>query len=161
MASQSETQRTELSTVSVVISSLEEMSNDDKTWAISKVYAMFGKYGFKPERSKHESFNSKDAIRIMGLNANSKDGPTLTQKERSAIRAQVFQLEKVISENYSVSELQTQISSTQGRIVRLCRLHPAEGEMLKSRLDLIKKTVLAGQIAQTHQSKLLNLAKGV
>jgi hypothetical protein len=125
----------------IVISSLEEMSNDDKTWAIAQVYAMFGKYGFKPERSKHESFNPKDAIRIMGLNANSKNGPTLTQKERSAIRTQVFQLEKAISRSCSVLELQPQIKSTSGKIIRLCRLHPTEGQKLRSRLDLIQTKI--------------------
>jgi hypothetical protein len=125
----------------VAISSPQFMSKEDRQCAIAQVYAMFGKQGFHPDRSKHQGFSTNEPIVLMGLNANSKDSPTLSQKERAAIRAQLFQLEQDTKGEFSIQSIQPRINSTSGKIARLYRLHRTEGQKLRDRLNIIREKV--------------------
>lgn len=122
----------------VTISSAGEMTEEDKRWAIAQAYGMIGGAGFKAQRVKHSAASARTAITIMGLNANSPSGPTLTKKERANIRATVFQLEQRIARGDTTPEFRTDITRAAGKVGRLKRLHPREGEQLTNRLHAIQ-----------------------
>lgn len=122
----------------ITISSAGEMTEEDKRWAIAQAYGMVGGAGFKAQRVKHSGASARAAITIMGLNANSPSGPTLSKKERADIRATVFQLEQRIARGDASPEFRADITRAAGRVGRLKRLHPREGEQLTNRLRTIK-----------------------
>ncbi|WP_339800908.1 reverse transcriptase family protein [Saezia sanguinis] len=117
------------------MSSPGEMDEETKRWIIAQVYAMVGGAGFKPKRNKHFSATSRGPITIMGLNANSRRYPTLPSKERSAIRAQVLQLEQRVKRGEAGTEIEKDLRRAAGKVGRLKRLHPVEATALKKRLD--------------------------
>nr|WP_059889628.1 reverse transcriptase family protein [Burkholderia vietnamiensis] len=121
----------------ITISTTSALTEENKRWAISQIYAMIGAAGFKPQRSKHGSFSASHAIRIMGLNANR--SPTLPKQERSAIRAQVYQLEQQIVQANSGPELRAAVSSATSKVGRLKRFHPREAEALRIRLNAVRQ----------------------
>ncbi|EMN5130290.1 RNA-directed DNA polymerase [Burkholderia contaminans] len=123
----------------ITISTTSILAEEDKRWAIGQVYGMIGAAGFKPQRSKHGSFSASHAIRIMGLNANR--SPTLTKQERSAIRAQVYQLEHRVAQAEKGLDIRTALSAAIGKVGRLKRLHPREGAALRLRLDAVRCTL--------------------
>jgi hypothetical protein len=123
----------------ITISTTSTLAEEEKRWAIGQIYAMIGAAGFKPQRSKHGSFAANHPIRIMGLNANR--SPTLPKQERSAIRAQVYQLEQRVAQADSSPELRAALSTAIGKVGRLKRLHPGEGAALRLRLDAIRHTL--------------------
>lgn len=131
----------------ITISTISTLAEGDKRWAISQIYAMIGAAGFKPQRSKHGSFSASSPIRIMGLNANR--APTLPKQERSAIRAQVYQLEQRVAQADQNDDLRAALSAAIGKVGRLKRLHPSEGAALRLRLDAIRRT-LDAQPVVTH-----------
>lgn len=125
----------------ITISSINEMTEEDKRWAIAQTYGMIGGAGFKAQRVKHSAASARNAITIMGLNANSPSGPTLTKKERAKIRATVFQLEQRFSRGDVTPEFRADITRAVGRVGRLKRLHAREGEQLTKRLYAIQLTL--------------------
>lgn len=122
----------------VTISSAGEMTEEDKRWAIAQAYGMIGGAGFKAQRVKHSGTSARTAITIMGLNANSPCGPTLTKKERANIRATVFQLEQRFARGEVTPEFRQELTRVVGKVGRLKRLHPRDGQHLKGRVDAIQ-----------------------
>lgn len=122
----------------IIVSSVTTFKDSDKSWAISNIYGMMHKLGFKPKRAKHQSLDSSSPITLMGLNANSMVMPTLTQRERGAIRAQVFQLENRFKSGEVGPLMLKSLNQAAGKVGRLSRLHEKEGNILKLRLTKIR-----------------------
>lgn len=125
----------------VTISSTGELTEEDKRWAIAQIYGMIGGTGFKAQRTKHSGATARDPITIMGLNANSRGGPTLTKQERANIRTTVFQLEQRLARGEITPEFRQDLTRAAGKVGRLKRLHLREGEALKHRLDAIQSKI--------------------
>jgi retron-type reverse transcriptase len=123
----------------VAISSIHAVVPDDVRWVIAQIYAMFGSRGFKPKRSKHETLPANKPIRIMGLNANR--STSLPKRERSAIRAQVFQLERAANEGASAEQLTLALNKANGKVSKLQRLHPQEGAALRARIRAVRNNL--------------------
>jgi Reverse transcriptase (RNA-dependent DNA polymerase) len=125
----------------VAVSSLQFMTKEDRQWVIAQIYGMFKRHGFRPDRKKHQSFSAKAPITLMGLNATAKARATITQKERAAIRTQLFQLEKEVENKPSLQTVGPRINRVSGKIARLNRLHPTEGQKLRDRLNIVRRSV--------------------
>ncbi|WP_407971010.1 reverse transcriptase family protein [Burkholderia pyrrocinia] len=123
----------------ITVSSVGELGRGDTRWAIAQVYAMIGASGFQPQRAKHAAFAASHPIRIMGLNANRH--PTLPIEERANIRAMVHQLEQCLAREEVTAEFRTRLSTANGKVGRLKRLHPREGAALRLRLDAIRRVL--------------------
>lgn len=122
----------------VTLSSLREMTLEDKRWAISQTYGMIGAAGFKPQRTKHSTLNAKLPITIMGLNANGTLKPSLTKQERAEIRARVFQLERRFERGDTGGDFLSELNRADGKVGRLKRLHVREGAALQHRLRIVR-----------------------
>ncbi|MBA2962927.1 MULTISPECIES: hypothetical protein [Ramlibacter] len=114
----------------VTVSSRSAFDPETKEWVLAQVYGMMGGAGFKPQREKHISLSSRLPMTIMGLNANSRKGPTIPQAERAVIRAQVHR----IAAGENGPELSALLAQSSGRVSKLKRLHPNEAEPLRMRL---------------------------
>lgn len=123
----------------ITISSDCKMTEEDKHWAIAQIYGMIGSAGFKAQRTKHSACTARTAITIMGLNANTPSSPTIPQKERANIRAIVFQLEQQFAQGKVCQEFKLDIARAVGKVGRLKRLHPREGEKLMNQLQKIQR----------------------
>lgn len=125
----------------ITLSAVEFLNDSDKQWAIDQVYGMIIGTGFEVQRAKHAIATRRGPITIMGLNANSKHKPTLTQAERSNIRALVFQLEQRFSRGEANSKLIDDMNHASGKVGRLTRLHEFEGKQLRQRLNEIRRAL--------------------
>jgi len=123
----------------ITLSSTVELVQDDRRWAIAQVYGMVGGAGLKVQRAKHRSISARGPITIMGLNANGRTHPTLTKRERSMIRAQVFQVERRSATGEVGADISSALNQAAGKVGRLKRLHPKEALALKLRLDVVRR----------------------
>jgi hypothetical protein len=125
----------------VTISSPTAMPKDDKTWAIAQVIAMMGSRGFRAARSKHDIQSGKGRISVMNLNVNRTVG--LSAKERSNIRAMVYQLEQTFDRGETGPEFRHGLDQASGRIGRMGRFHAAEAATLRDRILNMRRIVNA------------------
>lgn len=140
----------------ITLSSREAMSPEAMSWAISQVYGVYESSGFKMQRIKHDVLHDHHPVTIMGLNANSPNVPTLGVKERSAVRAQVFLVERMAEVSLTGPELVGAISRASGKVGRVRRLHAVEGSRLHSRLAAVRESVQSRKA--TYQSEQENLS---
>ena len=112
----------------ITISHPSAIGNEEKTWAVAKVYAMLGSRGFKPARQKHAIMNGIASRTIMRVNVN--DHLTITPAERHQVRAMVHQLGQRVRSGENTPELRQLLSSAIGKIGRIQRLHPGYAEKL-------------------------------
>lgn len=119
----------------VTVSSRRQLSNDEITTCIAQVYGMMFGAGMKPKRSKQQIGRGAGQLVATKLVVNRH--PALPAAERHAIRAAVHQLEKkAIGDLTSVTR--TDLNSVSGRVGRLRRMHPHEGEQLKTRVAKLR-----------------------
>jgi hypothetical protein len=118
-----------------------EHSTEDKTWAMSQVIAMMGSRGFKPARDKHAIQSGGGPITLMRMSINRHT--TIPAKERSQIRAMVRQLEMQFNRGDVGVEFRLAMDSVNGKVGKLRRLHPAEGEKLRERLHKVRSAANA------------------
>jgi hypothetical protein len=124
----------------ITISSKTDLSKQDKTKIIAKIYAMLGSYRVSPNRKKHQIYNQSEAMRVHNLNVNSRR-PTLPKKDREKVRAAVYECESYHSNYGQTVEYKSLFSSTLGRVNHLKRLHPVEGKKLVRRLNKVKPRI--------------------
>lgn len=123
----------------VTISTNQTVGNSEKQNVISMVYGLFLRKGCKPNRSKHKSYTQRKPALVHNLNTNS-GRPTINKPERARVRAAVSECSKRhLTERGSEEYLQL-FNSTRGRVDRIKRLHPKEGQALLSRLLELKPT---------------------
>lgn len=115
------------------------LSTEDKAWAMSQVIAMMGARGFKPARDKHVIQGGRGPITLMRMNINRQ--ATITAKERGQIRAMVHHLEMRFDRGDVGIDFHQAMETVSGKVGRLYRLHPAEGEKLRERLRTVRDAV--------------------
>jgi hypothetical protein len=116
------------------------LSAEDKAWAMSQVIAMMGARGFKPARDKHVIQGGRGPITLMRMNINRQ--PTITAKERGQIRAMVHHLEMQFDRGDIGVEFHRAMDTVSGKVGRLQRLHPVEGDKLRERLRAVRDAVM-------------------
>lgn len=127
----------------IVVSSGDLVSDQQKSAAISLVYGMLYRNGFRPKRSKHESFHSGQRMMVTKLVANKK--PSLPAEERSRIRGAVHSLELMVVNPEMQSEAKASLPSIAGRVSKLKRFHPAEGDALSKRVGIVRAALASAQ----------------
>lgn len=125
----------------ITVSSMAEMSEEDKRWAIAQVYGMIGAAGFKPQRSKHKGLSARGPITLMGLNANASLRPTITKQERANTRALIFQLEGRLAAGETGLEFRVALNQATSKVGRLKRLHKQEASTLKGRIHTMRRAI--------------------
>lgn len=115
----------------IAISSKSYLTVADKTSIISKVYGMLKSRGYRAKRKKHKIATSGKRMVITNLTVNG-ENPSLTAREKSSIRAAVYQLEN------SISHTDKQLNKVSGLVGKLSRLHPTEGKKLLSRVRQVR-----------------------
>lgn len=120
----------------ITISSIAVLNKSDKTKAISTIYGMLIKKGYRPKRSKHEIQTQLKPMIVTKLMVN--DKVSLTNKERNKIRAAVYQLENRINNGERGYVVATDLTKVTGRIGVLNRFHKIEGKQLKYRVKILR-----------------------
>ena len=107
-----------------------------KPFAISTVYGMLASKDYKAKRRKHELRTNKGPMFVTKLLVN--EHPARTRKEKSAIRAGVFQLEQRARAGDVGMELKKEYRRSLGRVCKLTRFHKVRGEELMTRLKALR-----------------------
>lgn len=123
----------------MTLSSRRFITAKEKTSVISTVYGMLASKDYQAKRRKHELCTNKGPMFVTKLLVNRK--PALTKKERSAIRAGVFQLEQRIRAGDISVELKKEYQRNLGRVSKLRRFHKVRGEELMKRLQILRSFV--------------------
>lgn len=128
----------------IVISSKLVVSDKQKSAAISLVYGMLYRNGFRPKRQKHESFHDGQRMMVTKLVANKK--PSLPAEERSKIRSAVHSLELMAASSDTQNEARKALPSIAGRVSKLKRFHPADGDALARRVGIVRAALASAQL---------------
>lgn len=105
---------------------------------ISLVYGMLRRNKLSASRKKHQVFTAGRQMVATKLIVNSK--PSLQQKKRSQIRAQVFQLEMLQRNGASLDEVLNAANEAAQQAGQLGRFHPLEAQRLKQRIQVVRST---------------------
>lgn len=124
----------------MALSAKRFITADEKTSFISTVYGMFAARGYKPKRCKHELRTNKGQMFVTKLLINKH--PALTKKERSAIRANVFQLEQRVREGNIGATMKNEFERCLGRVSKLERFHQQQGKELKQRVRALRHFII-------------------
>lgn len=120
----------------VSVSSKRHLSKEELSACIKSIYGMMGRAGYRPKRRKQEIQRSAGAMHVTKLLTNRR--PALPAKERQAIRASLYQLEKRLTLG-ELDGFRAALESVAGRVNRLNQMHPTEGEHLKVRVRAIRE----------------------
>lgn len=123
----------------ITLSSRRFIAANEKTSVISTVYGMLASKDYKAKRCKHELRTNKGPMFVTKLLVN--EHPALTRKERSAIRAGVFQLEQRARAGDVGVELKKEYQRSLGRVSKLTRFHNVRGQELMTRLQALRPFV--------------------
>jgi len=125
-------------------------SKETQTWVIAQVYGMLRKNGLTAGRSKHEIFSASEPMIATKLIVNSK--PSLSQKKRSQVRAQVRQLEMAQSSGLDSEMVRVLAEQAAQKVGQLGRFHPTQAARLKGRV----KAVRLGLPIESFSSRVTN-----
>jgi hypothetical protein len=123
----------------ITVSSPRKLSNQELTKAIGRIYSMMKASGFKAKRKKQEIQRANGPMRATKLLVNVR--AALPHRDRQAIRAAVFQLERNFSLLVPGVNILKEVNSLAGRVGRLTQMHPTEGKMLQLRIAAIKQAI--------------------
>lgn len=118
-------------------SSFNRLRGSELTDTVRRLHAMCAKYGLSIKRQKHAVFVSGGTMKTTNLVVNSL--VSLPHEERSSIRRQVRQLEVTaeVAANRSTVLYAKNYNSLSGKVGKLKRFHPTEGNNLRRRLRVI------------------------
>jgi hypothetical protein len=119
----------------ITASSMRQLSTIELTKLVSRIYGMMLANGFKAKRTKQEIQRRNCQMKVTKLLVNNK--VAIPPKQRQALRAAVYQLERQLADG-AQENIQAQLDSLSGRIGRLRKLHPVEGDALRQRLKLAR-----------------------
>lgn len=136
----------------VSVSSKKPLPKVELTHWISKIYGMMSSCGYKAKRKKQEIRRGNQAMTVTKLVVNRH--AALPAKQRQAIRACVYQLERRILLG-DLENIDTALESARGRVGYLSQMHQMEGQKLKSRIAAMRKALRASQTQCTSSTGLI------
>ncbi|MGJ7572944.1 reverse transcriptase family protein [Variovorax sp. RB2P76] len=98
---------------------------------IADVYGMLRRNGLSAKRKKHETSSSSQRMIVTKVIVNAK--PSWTTARRSAVRTQVYELERRVASGERGAELQTFADRTSNLVGQLGRFHTQEAGPLRKR----------------------------
>ena len=123
----------------MVMSSASHLNKETQTWVIAQVYGMLRKVGLKASRAKHEIFSATKPMIATKLIVNRK--PSLGNKKRSQVRAQVRQVEMAQSAGEDPQVVHELADKAAQRVGQLGRFHTSQANQLKERVKTIRATL--------------------
>ncbi|MDO9480728.1 MAG: reverse transcriptase domain-containing protein [Hydrogenophaga sp.] len=123
----------------MAMSSPTHLPKSTQTQVIAQVYGMLRKNGLSAKRRKHEIFSASEPMIATKLVVNRK--PSLDQKKRSQVRAQVRQLEVARADGGDVDAIRLLANKAAQRVGQLGRFHPREAEQLKARIRFVRESL--------------------
>lgn len=124
----------------MVMSSKRYLIKSEQAWAIEQVYGMLRRNGLSAGRNKHQIFSATKPMIATKLIVNRK--PSLPHKKRSAVRAQVRQLEQSAQTAPDLVALVELANKASQRVGQLGRFHPNEACQLKARIQAVRGALL-------------------
>lgn len=120
----------------MAMSSSTHLTKATQTWAIAQVYGMLRRNGLTAGRNKHEIFSASKPMIATKLIVNAK--PSLSQKQRSQVRAQVKQLEMEQSSGTDPEQVRLLANKAAQRAGQLGRFHKTQASRLKERVKTVR-----------------------
>ena len=135
----------------MAMSSTAYVTKETQTWIIAQVYGMLRKVGLKAGRNKHEIFSATEPMIATKLIVNRK--PSLSQKKRSQIRAQVRQVELAHASKVDPETVRELANKAAQRVGQVGRFHKTQAGHLKERVKTVRAALPAqSRIAVTQSS---------
>jgi Reverse transcriptase (RNA-dependent DNA polymerase) len=122
------------------MSSTVRLDTTTQTKVIGMVYGMLAAHGLRAARHKHQVFSASQQMIATKLIVNRK--PSLSSAKRSAIRAQVHQLEMAAESGTNETELRELANKASQRVGQLARFHKRSGERLRDRVKMTRMKLL-------------------
>jgi ribosomal protein S20 len=123
----------------MAMSSANHLSKELQTWVIAQVYGMLHKNGLNAGRAKHEIFSASEPMIATKLIVNNK--PSLNQKKRSQVRAQIRQLELAQLSGADFEMVRQLATKAAQRVGQLGRFHDTQARHLKSRILAVREVL--------------------
>lgn len=120
----------------MVMSSSKHLTKATQTWVIAQVYGMLKRNGLTAGRNKHEIFSASKPMIATKLIVNAK--PSLSQKKRSQVRAQVRQLEMELFSGTDPEQIRLLANKAAQRAGQLGRFHKTQAGHLKERVKTVR-----------------------
>jgi len=130
----------------VVISAPRNLSSQEKTEIVRRLYGMFAAKGLRPKRQKHSIAKKGQAtargrgVTVTGY-ATSGGRAAVSKAERNRVRTSVRQIEIEARTRGTSPELKARFQSASSRVGRIARAGSAQGERLRQRLAEVKPSV--------------------
>lgn len=119
----------------ITFSSRRNLAPEELTRCILSVYSLMWSKGYRPKRRKQEIQRSHRRITVTKLVTNKR--VALPARERHRVRASVKELELHLDQ-WPLDTVRARLASVTGRVSRLKRMHPTEGERLHARLKGVR-----------------------
>lgn len=123
----------------MAMSSATHLSKATQTWAIAQIYGMLRRNGLTAGRAKHEIFSATEPMIATKLIVNRK--PSLSQKKRSQVRAQVRQLEMAHSSDADEEAVLALANRASQRVGQLGRFHKTQALRLRERVQIVRSNL--------------------
>lgn len=123
----------------MVMSSATYLTKETQTRIIRQVYGMLSRNGLKASRAKHEIFSASKPMIATKLIVNRK--PSLSQKKRSQVRAQVHQIEIAQSSGAAPEIVRELANKAAQQVGQLGRFHRTQASYLKNRVKAVRMSL--------------------
>jgi hypothetical protein len=134
----------------MAMSSATHVTKETQTWIIAQVYGMLRKVGLKAGRNKHEIFSATKPMIATKLIVNAK--PSLSQKKRSQVRAQVRQVEMAQASGVDPDTVRDLAIKAAQRVGQVGRFHKTQARHLKERVKSVRAALPAVSLVENSRS---------
>jgi len=128
----------------IVSSPKRRLDSRELATIVAKIYAMFGRNGFKPKRVKHGVESQAGRITVNKVIANRR--ASLSREKQSAIRAVVKRCEATPLNQHNTHAYRKLFLSAVGSVGTLKRFHRLDAERLLQRLHAVRPQKVGGTI---------------
>jgi len=126
----------------IAVSSRKNLTSDEKSDVIRRIYGLLSKHGYSPNRKKQEIHTSRRRMAVTKLSING-NNPGMEKSARGEIRAIVHDIEKRFENKEKLSPERGLYVQAMGKVLYMERFHPGEAKLLKERLLDLKEKIAA------------------
>ncbi len=137
----------------ITVSSKKFVTNEVKSLAISKIYGMLIKKGYRAKRKKHEIHSQSRPMVVTKLVVNSK--VSKKRSERNNLRLAVYNLKKRIASGERGLAVSKELNSLTGKVGLMGTLHRTESLKLKIELKSLRSILRVCPIQNTTNKDLI------
>lgn len=120
----------------IAVSSAVFIPREKQTAILAQIHGMLSKAGLRAKRKKHEIYTARKKMITTKLVVNKR--VALSTKQRSAVRAAVFQLEQLARVDVATPDVSKRLSNASARVGAMGRLHANEARGLATRVATVR-----------------------